>query len=86
MPTSPTKARTSKKKKSFPLFKVLRELNVAAATVVDTLRERGYELDAKLEAGNVNAKLTPEMYATVLDTFSDDAAAKARVAELRGHL
>ena len=65
---------------------MLRELNVAAATVVDTLRERGYELDAKLEAGNVNAKLTPEMYATVLDTFSDDAAAKARVAELRGHL
>ena len=26
------------------------------------------------------------MYATVLDTVSDDAAAKARVAELRGHL
>ena len=86
MPTTTRKAKTSKKQKSYPLFKVLRELNVAAATVVDTLRERGYELDAKLEAGNVNAKLTPEMYATVLDTFSDDAAAKARVAELRGHL
>ncbi len=86
MPTTTPKARQSNKPKSFQLFKVLRELNVAADTVVETLQERGYELDAKLAAGNVNAKLTPEMYATVLDTFSDDAEAKARVAELRGHL
>ncbi len=86
MPVSTPPAKTSSQPKSFPLFRVLRELNVAAGTVVETLKDRGYKLDAKLAAGDVNAKLTPEMYATVLDTFSDDAEAKARVAELRGQI
>jgi len=53
---------------------------------VDLPRIHGYRLDAKLEAGNVNAKLPREMYATVLETFSDDENMKVRVAELRRHL
>ncbi len=68
------------------LFQVLRELNVAADTIVDTLRERGFELDAKLAAGDVNARLEPAMYATLVETYSDDAEAKARVRELRAQI
>lgn len=86
MPSTSRRAKKSKKPKSVQLFRVLRELNVAADTIVETLSERGYELDAKLAAGDVNAKLSPEMYATVLDAFADDAEAKARVADLRSHL
>ncbi|HLT48458.1 MAG TPA: translation initiation factor IF-2, partial [Rubricoccaceae bacterium] len=69
-----------------PLFKVLRELNVSADTVVETLKEKGHTLDGKLAAGDLNAKLSPEMYASVLDAFADDAEARARVEELRAEL
>ena len=68
------------------LFQVLRELNVAADTIVDTLRERGFTLDAKLAAGDVNARLEPAMYATLVETYSDDAEAKARVRGLRAQI
>ncbi|MDX1439285.1 MAG: translation initiation factor IF-2 [Rubricoccaceae bacterium] len=85
MPTT-RRAKDTNKPKSVQLFRVLKELNVAADRIVETLKERGFELDAKLEAGNVNAKLTPEMYATLVETFSDDAEAKARVEDLRSQL
>ncbi|MDX1419549.1 MAG: translation initiation factor IF-2 [Rubricoccaceae bacterium] len=86
MPTTTRKPRKKKGPKSVQLFKVLRELNVSADTVVETLREKEYELDAKLAGGDLNAKLTPEMYAAVLDAFADDAEARARVEELRAEL
>lgn len=65
------------------LFKVLRELNVAADTIVQTLSDRGFELDDKLANGDINARLSPEMYATVVEIYSEDAEAKARVRGLR---
>ena len=85
-PPTARKPRPSDKPKSVQLFKVMKELNVAADTVVETLSSRGYALDAKLKARDINAKLTPEMYATVLDAFAEDAATKARVQELRAQL
>jgi len=84
MPTT-RKARSSKPK-SKRLFQVTRELNVAAGTIVDALRERDFELDAKLEAGDPNARIAPEMYATLVETYSEDAEAKARVRELRAQI
>ena len=84
MPT-PRSARASKPK-SVRLYQVARELNVASDTLVETLRERDYELDAKLSAGDPNARLAPEMYATLVETYSDDAEAKARVRDLRSQL
>jgi len=86
MPPISRKPRSSNKPKSVQLFKVLRELNVAAETIVDTLRQKGFKLDAKLAAGDLNAKLEPEMYASVLEAFATDAEAKARVEELRAQL
>ena len=84
MPT--TRKARSNKPKSKRLFQVTRELNVAAGTIVDALRERDYTLDDKLEAGDPNARLTPEMYATLVETYSQDAEAKARVRELRAQI
>ncbi|GAB5535144.1 MAG: hypothetical protein Rubg2KO_13930 [Rubricoccaceae bacterium] len=84
MPT--TRKARSNKPKSKRLFQVTRELNVAAGTIVDALRERDFDLDAKLEAGDPNARLSPEMYATLVETYSEDAEAKARVRELRAQI
>ena len=49
-------------RKPVRLFKALRELNVSVDTLVETLKENGFELDAKLEKGDINAKISPEMY------------------------
>ena len=84
MPT--TRKARSQKPKSKRLFQVTRELNVAAGTIVDALRERDFTLDDKLESGDPNARLSPEMYATLVETYSQDAEAKARVRELRAQI
>ena len=68
------------------MFKALRELNVAAETVVEHLQEKGFELDAKLQGGDPNSKLAPEMYDALIEAYSDDADAKARVRERREQL
>lgn len=84
MPTP--RKRPSKGPKGVQLFKASRELNIATATIVAALEERGYELDDKLKAGNPNAKLSPEMYDALIESYSDDAEAKARVRERRQQL
>ncbi len=77
MPTdSPTK-------KPVRLFKALREFNVSADTLVETLQESGFEMDAKLEQGDINAKLPPEMYDALKAVFAEDMDARARVSALR---
>ncbi len=65
------------------LFKALRELNVSVDTLVETLKESGFELDAKLEKGDINAKLPPEMYDALRSVFAEDMDARARVSALR---
>jgi translation initiation factor IF-2 len=65
------------------LFKAVRELNVGVETLVHTLKESGFALDAKLAAGDVNAKLPPEMYAALQDVFAEDMDARQRVERLR---
>ena len=72
--------------KRVQLFKASRELNIATATIVAALEERGFELDDKLKAANPNAKLAPEMYDALIESYSDDAEAKARVRERRQQL
>ena len=72
--------------KRVQLFKASRELNIATDTIVSALKERGFDLDAKLEAGDPNAKLAPEMYDALIEAYSDDAEAKARVKERREQL
>ncbi|NNF57321.1 MAG: translation initiation factor IF-2 [Rhodothermaceae bacterium] len=86
MATVTRKKRKSDKPKSVQLFRVLRELNVAAETIVETLRDKGFELDAKLAAGDLNAKLAPEMYDALRAEYIDDAEAAARVDERRAQL
>ena len=81
-----TRKRSSDKPKRVQLFKATRELNIATSTVVTALRERGFELDAKLEAEDPNARLTPEMYDALIEAYSDDAEAKARVRERRDQI
>ena len=82
----PPRKRPSNKPKRVQLFKASRELNIATDTIVSALSERGYELDAKLTAGDPNAKLSPEMYDALIEAYSDDADAKARVRERRQQL
>ncbi len=65
------------------LFKALRELNVSVDTLVETLKESGFELDSKLEQGDINAKLPPEMYDALRSVFAEDMDARARVSALR---
>ncbi|MDT0633081.1 translation initiation factor IF-2 [Rubrivirga sp. S365] len=79
----PVTRKRSNKPKRVQLFKATRELNIATKTVVTALRERGFELDAKLEAEDPNARLSPEMYDALVEAYSDDADAKARVRERR---
>ena len=78
MPDNSTKAM-----KPVRLFKALRELNVSVETLVDTLKESGFELDSKLEKGDINAKLPPEMYDALRSVFAEDMDARARVSALR---
>ena len=75
--------KTETPSKPVRLFKAVRELNVSVETLVQTLKESGFELDKKLEAGDVNAKLPPEMYVALQDVFHEDMDAKQRVARLR---
>ena len=82
----PPRKRPSNKPKRVQLFKASRELNIATDTIVSALSERGFELDAKLTAGDPNAKLSPEMYDALIEAYSDDADAKARVRERRQQL
>ena len=82
----PTPRPATSKPKSVRLYQVARELNVALDTIVEALRERGFTLDDKLAAADPNARLEPEMYATLVETYSDDAEAKARVRELRAQI
>ena len=79
----PVTRKRSDKPKRVQLFKATRELNIAIDTVVAALKARDFELDAKLEAGDPNARLTPEMYDALVEAYSDDAEAKARVRERR---
>jgi translation initiation factor IF-2 len=81
MPT--TKASSSRTSRGVRLFKAAREFNVSADTLVETLKKEGMELDAKLAAADINAKLSPEMYDVLLSTYSDDREAAQRVARLR---
>ena len=78
MPDNSTKAM-----KPVRLFKALRELNVSVDTLVETLKESGFELDAKLKNGDINAKLPPEMYEALRSVFAEDMDARARVSALR---
>ncbi|WP_412062916.1 translation initiation factor IF-2 [Rubrivirga sp. IMCC45206] len=84
MPT-PRKRRSDKPKR-VQLFKASNELNLATDTIVSALTERGFELDEKLSAGDPNARLSPEMYDALVESYSDDADAKARVRERRQQL
>lgn len=84
MPTP--RKRPSKKPKKIQLFKATRELNIATDTIVSALQERGFDLDDKLAAGDPNARLTQDMYDSLIETYSDDADAKARVRERRQQL
>ncbi len=81
MPT-PRKRRSDQPKR-VQLFKASSELNLATATIVSALTERGFELDDKLAAGDPNGRLSPEMYDALVEAYSDDADAKARVRERR---
>ncbi len=81
MPT-PRKRRSDKPKR-VQLFKASSELNLATDTIVSALTERGFELDEKLAARDPNARLSPEMYDALVESYSDDADAKARVRERR---
>ncbi len=81
MPTP--RKRPSNKPKKTQLFKATRELNIATDTIVSALRDRGFDLDDKLAAGDPNARLTQDMYDALIEAYSDDADAKARVRERR---
>ncbi len=78
--------RPSNKPQKIQLFKATRELNIATDTIVSALQDRGFELDEKLAAGDPNARLSPDMYDALIEAYSDDADAKARVRERRQQL
>lgn len=75
--------KTDSQAKPVPLHKVMRELNVAAETIVQALKDSGFELDKKLAAGNLSAKLPADMYEALFDVFQEDVDARARVVKLR---
>ncbi|MEM6782600.1 MAG: translation initiation factor IF-2 [Bacteroidota bacterium] len=70
---------TTKKAKGVRLFKAVKEFNVAIGTLIETLEDKGFELEGKLAAGDPNGKLTSEMYDILKVVYSDDAEAAARV-------
>ena len=81
-----TRKRSSNKPKSVQLFKATKEFNISTDRIVTFLSERDFELDAKLTAGDPNARLAPEMHDALVEAFSDDAEAKARVRERRDQI
>lgn len=75
--------KTDSPAKPVPLHKVMRELNIATETIVQALKDSGFELDPKLEAGNPNAKVPFEMYEALSEVYQEDMDARARVAKMR---
>ena len=59
--------------KKISLFKVGKELNVKTPTLVQHLKEKGFEVE-----DNLNAKLSDDMYMALLDKFAAERAAAER--------
>ncbi|NCO54142.1 MAG: translation initiation factor IF-2 [Bacteroidetes bacterium CG02_land_8_20_14_3_00_31_25] len=59
------------------LNKVVKELNVGLPTIVDFLNKKGYKVET-----NPNAKISQEMYDTLLVEFNIDSSIKKKSAEI----
>jgi len=63
--------------KEMRLNKVVKELNVGLPTIVDFLNKKGYKVET-----NPNAKISQEMYDTLLVEFNIDSSIKKKSAEI----
>ena len=73
---------TEKKFKKIRLHKAAKELNLAIDTIINHLKERGYE--NALRGNGVNAAITDEeAYLDLLEHFAEDREVSERVQELR---
>lgn len=68
------------KKKTYRLFKVSAELNVAIDTLADALRDKGFE---PVDAGDPNAKITSDMYEFLVNKYSLDKQSKEKATRLK---
>ena len=62
------------KTKQIRLFKVTRELNLAQETLVQHLKDNGFDLGTV----TINTKITEEMYMSLLDAFAKEKAEAER--------
>ncbi len=53
------------------LNKIIRDLNIGSATVIEFLRKKGFEIE-----GGPNSKITEEQYDLLIEEFSDDKKLK----------
>ena len=59
------------------LSKVTREFNLGVSTVVDFLTDKGFEVES-----NTNAKISPEMYESLLGAFQKDKTVKEKSSKI----
>ena len=59
------------------LSKVTREFNLGLSTVVDFLTDKGFEVES-----NTNAKISPEMYESLLGAFQKDKTVKEKSSKI----
>ncbi len=71
----------AEEKKTPRLGKAAREFNVASKTIVDKLKNKGFEIE-----DSPNSKLTPEMYEILVKEFQGDKLDKQNVEKLYGDL
>ncbi|MEM7660040.1 MAG: hypothetical protein AAF399_28275, partial [Bacteroidota bacterium] len=64
-------------KKFYRLFKVAKELNVSTDNLVDSLREKGHEVEH-----SPNTKLSGELYDILLKEFASDKIRKERADQI----
>jgi len=70
----------AEKKKSYRLSKVMTELNVGSATLVEFLNKKGFEVEDK-----INTKLSPEMYEAVLKEFDSERKFKEKAEQVKDY-
>lgn len=71
----------AEEKKTPRLGKAAREFNVASKTIVDKLKNKGFEIE-----DSPNSKLTPEMYEILVKEFQGDKLDKENLEKLYGDL
>jgi|GEM_PF-4205 len=77
--TEETESMSEEKATSYRLFKVAKELNIAATTAADFLASKGFTIDSN----DINVKINADMYEALLKEYASDKKSKEKASLLK---